>query len=214
MFVQSFKGTSIMYVKTNEIFLSYRGKQFDDFDLAASKVVANVTKEKLSEILIGIYDIFQKNKQRFIQHDDCKHLCSNYRDFQNLLYQIGFLDKISRGKYILTSYGEKVARGEPFCKYFHHSLLQLVKDKKEDDRHALLLLWFYHQTSVITGERPQNDHFRKKSDKIDSSYPAIRKEVAKTMIKLLQSCSESGILEEWECLLDDKSKNCAGIQNE
>lgn len=196
-----------MHKKTNELFLSYRGKQFNDFNLAASKVIANVTKEKLSEILIGIYDVCQKNKQKFVQYDDCKHLCSNYRDFQNLLYQIGFLDKISRGKYILTSYGENIARGEPFCKYFYQSLLQLVKDKNEDDRHALLLLWFYHQASVITGERPKNEHFRKKSDKIDSSYPTIRKEVAKTMMKLLQSCSKSRGLEEWECLLAQISKN-------
>ncbi|MBN2488818.1 MAG: hypothetical protein JXA98_07300 [Methanosarcinaceae archaeon] len=182
--------------ETNTPLLSYRGKQLDHFDLAASKVIANVTKEKLSEILVAIYDVGLKKNQVFFQHDDCNHLCSNYRDYQNLLYQIGFLDKISRGKYILTPDGENVARGEPFCKHFLQSLLRLVKEKKEDDRHALLLLWFYHQASVMAGEHPRTEHFRKKSDKRDSAYPAIRKEVAKTMTKLVQSCFEQAFFEE------------------
>lgn len=192
----------------NELLLNYRGRQFNHFELAASKVIANVTKEKLTEIMKGIYDVWQtKQSQGFIQYDDCKHLCSNYRDYQNLLYQIGFLDKIHRGKYILTSGGENVARGEPFCKHFVQSIIKLVNKKKENDRHALLLLWFYHQASTLTGERPRKEHFCKKSDKKDSAYPLIRKEVAKTMMKLIQSCSGQGFFEEWEHLLSNDEKN-------
>lgn len=189
--------------RTIELTLTYRGKQFNHFKLAASKIVANVTKEKLTEILIGINDIWEEKKsQGFLEYDDCKHLCSNYRDYQNLLYQIGFLNKINRGKYVLTSEGEKVAKGEPFCKQFFQSLLILVKEKKESDRHALLLMWFFHKTSIMTGEHPRKEHFCKISDKRDSAYPAIRREVAKTMMKLLQSCSENSFFREWENLLN------------
>ncbi len=173
----------------NPISLSYRGKHFDNFKLAASKVVINTTEEKLKEILKGIFIVWsvKNNTHGFLTYSDCSNLISNYRDYQNLLYQIGLLDKIGHGKYIMTQEGEKIGKGESFCKNYLSALLKLVEMKKEEDRHALLLLWFYYQIYIKTGKQPEREHFQQKVSEL-SAYPNIRKEVGKTVFKLLSSC--------------------------
>jgi len=67
----------------SSIHIIYRGRNIQSYKLAASKVVPNIKMEKLTEILVGIYGIWQENEinKGFIKYDDCKHLCSTvYRD--------------------------------------------------------------------------------------------------------------------------------------
>ena len=179
---------------SNKLSLSYRGKHFDNFELAASKVVINVKMEKLEEILRGIFIIWEERQNTcgFIKYSDCKNLTSNYRDYQNLLYQIGLLDKTGHGKYIMTLEGEKIGKGEPFCKHFPIALLNTVQTKKQDDKHALLLLWFYYLVLNETGTIPQKEHFQKDGREL-TAYPNIRKEVGKTVMNLLKSCLRNDI---------------------
>ncbi|NPE28791.1 hypothetical protein HNV12_12670 [Methanococcoides sp. SA1] len=186
-------------------YLTYRSNDIYSYKLAASKVVPNVKIEKLSELLTGIAEILKERKspEYFVKKQDCEHLCSNYTDFQNLLYQIGFLDKRGAGKYILTSEGTRIADGEPFCKHLPEALLNLVKSRHEENRHALLLLWIYYHASVNGQPRPE--HFQKMGE--DNSYPKIRYEVGKTMMVLLSNCFGNdiekihGFFDEWEQLL-------------
>ena len=90
----------------------------------------------------------------------------------------------------MTPEGEKLGKGEPFCKHFPKSLVKLVETKKEEDKHAMLLLWFYFNIYRITGKKPQKEHFQKNTTEF-TAYPNIRKEVGKTIMYLLSSCLEN-----------------------
>ncbi|MCD4731035.1 MAG: hypothetical protein K8R74_10565 [Bacteroidales bacterium] len=119
---------------------------------------------------------------------------------------MGFLDKIKNGQYVMTNDGEKIAEGEPFCKHLPKALLNLVKSKKEEDKHALLLLWLYYHALNVANEQPKPEHFQKNGE--DNSYPKIRYEVGKAMMVLLSNCFDNDMekihrfFDEWRQLLN------------
>lgn len=176
----------------SESSMKYRNKPINDYLLTASKIlVGRKAFERISEFIKGAVKMAHEKGREYLYREEFSTLTNNYNDYLRVCCQLGLIEKESetnkKKNYYLTSYAKRIFNGEDDRAVILESILDIVRNNKEtipDERHAILLLWYYLALKT-NGIVPAIEHFRKDSSELISYYPQIRLNFAKSFCEYL-----------------------------
>lgn len=178
----------------------YREKPINNYILTASKILIGKSPWKSLPVFIKkAVEETKEKKRNYLYREEFESFLPNYNDYLRISCQLGLIENVGKEeqderikRYYVTSYARLIHAEndiENIKRIVLDSILNIVKTHKEtkpDEKHAIFLLWLFLKITC-SGETPHEGHFRKKTDKKDNYFPAIRLALAKNLCFFLLS---------------------------
>jgi excisionase family DNA binding protein len=192
----------------------YRGRPIRDYTLSAARVLCGRPSwKRLPEFIRQAVKKVHESGREFLYREDFEPFLNNYNDYVRLCFWLGLIEKLreeKRAHYYLTEYARRICDKDDMQsikRIILESILNVIANGLEthpDERHALLLLWYYLKLKHSQREVTESQ-FRLDKDKAGSAFPLIRLNFAKGFSAFLfdnDSTKEQEVLAKWDKYLE------------